>query len=211
MCAQHLLVGEAIAAALREEGFDPTQVPWLDVAWWTQDSVLPMPVLLLGELDEASGRDDVVRVVATFGAQCLLLTSTPKGPSWGAVLLAGAGSVLHSEAPVDHLAREIRRIASGSVWKGRQRATLVQEWRDHLAVAADRRRRMALLTPRESTVLGLLHDGTPVDGIADLLAVGEATISAQVRRILRKLQLDTQLAAVAMYAEHRRDDGDDRR
>ena len=55
----------------------------------------------------------------------------------------------------------------------------------------------ALLTPREAQVLQLLHAGQPVRTIADSFAVAEATVRSQVKSLLRKLAVNSQLSAVA--------------
>lgn len=59
--------------------------------------------------------------------------------------------------------------------------------------------RLALLTQCEAEVLELLCDGITVRRIAALRGLTEATVRTQVRSILRKLGVDSQLAAVAIH------------
>nr|WP_253945550.1 helix-turn-helix transcriptional regulator [Nocardioides sp. zg-DK7169] len=59
---------------------------------------------------------------------------------------------------------------------------------------------MRRLTRRELTILGLLYAGDNVGRIAAQLGVSEATVRSQVRAVLRKLAVNSQLAAVAAYA-----------
>ena len=60
------------------------------------------------------------------------------------------------------------------------------------------RARLDLLTVRESEVLGHLTHGRTVRDIATLLVVSEATVRTQVKSILAKLEVSSQLAAVAL-------------
>jgi DNA-binding CsgD family transcriptional regulator len=59
--------------------------------------------------------------------------------------------------------------------------------------------RMRSLTPRERTVLRLLYAGDNVRSIALLLDVSEATVRSQVKSVLRKLDVNSQLAAIAAF------------
>ena len=62
-------------------------------------------------------------------------------------------------------------------------------------------RRVGSLTPREHEVLTLLHAGEPVAQIAQLLGVSPATVRTQVKAVLRKLQVNSQLGAVAALGD----------
>jgi DNA-binding CsgD family transcriptional regulator len=59
------------------------------------------------------------------------------------------------------------------------------------------RERAGSLTPREREVLLLLYSGEPVSRIAALFDVSPATVRSQVKSVLRKLEVNSQLAAVA--------------
>ena len=60
------------------------------------------------------------------------------------------------------------------------------------------RRRLELLTRREQEVLGHLMSGRQVRDIAALGVVSEATVRTQVKSILSKLEVSSQLAAVGV-------------
>ena len=62
---------------------------------------------------------------------------------------------------------------------------------------------MERLTKRESLVLGALIDGLGAEEIADAHCVALATVRSQIRSILNKLGVRSQLAAVAFAAPHR--------
>ena len=54
------------------------------------------------------------------------------------------------------------------------------------------------VTPRERDVLALIVDGRPAAEIARRAAVALPTVRAQVRSILQKLEVNSQMAAAAM-------------
>ena len=58
--------------------------------------------------------------------------------------------------------------------------------------------RLSLLTPREGAVLGHLMKGHTVREIAIHSYVSEATVRTQVKSILSKLQVSSQIAAVGL-------------
>jgi DNA-binding NarL/FixJ family response regulator len=74
---------------------------------------------------------------------------------------------------------------------------LIRSWR----ALRERRelvgQRVRSLTPREHEVLTMLYAGDPVARIAELLEVSPATVRSQVKAVLRKLEVNTQLGAVA--------------
>nr|WP_246322030.1 helix-turn-helix transcriptional regulator [Nocardioides panzhihuensis] len=60
------------------------------------------------------------------------------------------------------------------------------------------------LTVREHEVLELLYDGVTVAEIAARFGVAQATVRSQVKAILRKFEVGSQLAAVAAYDRYLR-------
>jgi DNA-binding NarL/FixJ family response regulator len=60
------------------------------------------------------------------------------------------------------------------------------------------RRRLDQLTPREREILGCLMGGLTVREIAHRWVVSEATVRTQVKSILSKLEVSSQLAAVGL-------------
>ncbi|MDT7750381.1 MAG: hypothetical protein QOD96_4043, partial [Pseudonocardiales bacterium] len=58
--------------------------------------------------------------------------------------------------------------------------------------------RLQRLSPREHEMLGLLTDGYRARAIAERLAVSPTTVRTQIRAILAKLEVNSQLEAVAL-------------
>jgi DNA-binding NarL/FixJ family response regulator len=82
-----------------------------------------------------------------------------------------------------------------------ERDELVSEWARMREELQDVRERLEQLTNRESVVLGHLMKGRAVRQIAGLSTVSEATVRTQVKSILAKLEVSSQLAAVGMAHE----------
>jgi RNA polymerase sigma factor (sigma-70 family) len=93
----------------------------------------------------------------------------------------------------------------GSPLSLRERADLVRRWRQFDDRRSALRARVESLSPREAQVLRMLYEGRTVREIAGILAVSEATVRSQVQAVLRKLDVDSQLAAVAAFSELQED------
>lgn len=111
-------------------------------------------------------------------------------------LAGGAAGVFVSSQPVDELVqalhdaiRGVTRLTPGS----------------HRALAGahpgPRTSRLSRLTPAERSVLALIARGSSVTTIAGDRGVSIHTVRAQVRSILQKLGVNSQIAAVAMLSE----------
>ncbi|MFI2708421.1 response regulator transcription factor, partial [Nocardioides sp. CER28] len=74
-----------------------------------------------------------------------------------------------------------------------------EAWREMRARHDEVAERLSRLTPREREVLRLMYAGQSVARIAEMLEVAPATVRSQVKSVLRKLDVNTQLAAVAAF------------
>ncbi len=81
------------------------------------------------------------------------------------------------------------------------RESLLELWRRDGKEKHELRQRFAKLTPRERQVLGGLVSGHMVHEIAITDMVAEATVRTQVKAILSKLEVNSQLTAVALAHE----------
>ncbi len=205
LVAERRLVGQAIAAALRAKGLMPALFAWprrggmRDFRQGVARSQVSVG-LILCDLETPDMLRDVEVVVGRGPVRWLVLTDSDPGPRWGTVLEAGAVGVLPTTTSTTGLAMAIRDTLAGrSPTPPQVRERALQEWRD---VAEEQRalvRRMEKLTHREFEVLGSLYDGMSVRRIAAASGVAEATVRTQVKSLRRKLDVDSQLAAVAMY------------
>jgi two-component system response regulator FixJ len=93
------------------------------------------------------------------------------------------------EKPVDE------SVLLATIEAAMERSRVLRAERDDIASVW---RRLDLLTPRERQVLGALIDGRTVRTISQDSVVSEATVRTQVKSILNKLEVSSQLAAVGM-------------
>jgi DNA-binding NarL/FixJ family response regulator len=208
------LVAESVAAALREQSFDIVVVQWPDA-----DSTgmaerrgsraarrRPTPAPDVGLVLTDLLRMDQVRaagvLVGSLDVPWLVLTLAPRGPAWGAMYDGGATLVLPSGG-LEATTELIADLAAG--WRPdlsrRERKQLVLAWRTFESERAEMEARLKTLSDREEEVLQQLHEGVGVRAIAEHSEVAEATVRSQVKAILRKLDVSSQMAAVLAYEE----------
>ena len=126
----------------------------------------------------------------------------PTGPGGARRCGAGARKVLSKSQPLRDILATVRRIIAGlPVMDREEREELLTEWARQRVEAQGLRERLDQLTVRESEVLGHLMKGRAVREIAGLSVVSEATVRTQVKSILAKLEVSSQLAAVGMAHE----------
>jgi DNA-binding NarL/FixJ family response regulator len=107
--------------------------------------------------------------------------------------------VLSKGQPLSSILATARRINEGKpVMTFEERESLLRAWHQGRSELAETMTRLSLLTARESQVLGRLMRGCTVHDIAAHSVVSEATVRTQVKSILAKLEVSSQLAAVGM-------------
>lgn len=198
------LVAEAVRTALLSRGFDAVVVPWGGARGAPGSgrvaAVAPDAALMLADLEPAARLREAQGLVLESGARWLLLTGAARGPLWGAMLECGVAVIRSSSTSLDEVVEMLRELAEGgdvSAQEGRDE--LVREWRAARSEKEVLIERMRSLTARERTVLRLLYAGDGVRTIAGLLGVSEATVRSHVKAVLHKLEVSSQLAAVAAF------------
>jgi DNA-binding NarL/FixJ family response regulator len=196
------LVAEAVTAALAGRGFVTRRVEWphrdaADAVTRRLARVRPDVVLLICELDRSSLIDNARALIRAYDASWLVMCGSAPGAAWGAVIEAGAAGVVPTTTALDDLVPRLHALIDHEQLIGAvERQTLVRQW---AVVRADRevlQTRITSLTPRERTVLEMLYDGIGVAAIAQRFGVAPTTVRSQVRAILRKLEVNSQIAAV---------------
>jgi DNA-binding NarL/FixJ family response regulator len=204
----HLLFAEAVDLALRVAGYEVRRVevpadPGSPGALVTA-IVKQQPVVVLLDLDLGRFGDGVqlIEPIARAGANVIVVTGSTDRARWGDAIQAGARKVLSKSQPLYDILATVRRIIAGlPVMDREEREELVSEWTRMREELHEVRERLEQLTNRESIVLGHLMKGRPVRQIAGLSTVSEATVRTQVKSILAKLEVSSQLAAVGMAHE----------
>jgi DNA-binding NarL/FixJ family response regulator len=132
------------------------------------------------------------------GVAVVVFTEAADEPEWGRCLEQGARTVLPKDASVASVVSVVRRVSQGhQVMERSERERLIGLHRRQEATRRDARMRLQELSPQEGEILRHLMSGRTVREIAIIRVVSEATVRSQVKAILAKLQLSSQLAAVA--------------
>lgn len=195
------LITQSVRAGLADRGLPIHALPHPGDApgWALTDAVDSADVVLL--LDDLESREDVRRareLIADCPARWLVLTALPAGPVWGELLECGARALMAASSTLVEVNAAVGLLrADQDAMDPGLRARVLADWalvRDQHEVL---RTRMQRLSPRERTVLRMLYGGDRVPSIAVRLGVTEATVRSQVKSLLRKLGVNSQLSAVA--------------
>jgi DNA-binding NarL/FixJ family response regulator len=200
----HSLFAEALETALILKGYDARRVPLTagQTAAQLTHAVLrlhPATVLLDLDLGPFGSGLAIIKPLTTAGVNVIVVTASNDRARWGEAVLAGARKVLAKNTPISDVAATIRRALGGlPVMSDDERRELIRESRLCLSEERDLRARLEQLTPREAEVLSQLMIGCQVGDIARQFYVSEWTVRTQVKSILAKLQVNSQLAAVGL-------------
>ena len=188
----HALVGAGITAELVAE-------PSAESIGEALRRLRPSVVLLDLDLGERFGTG--LRHIATFtdaGARVVMLTGTTDRLALAECLEAGAATVVGKDEPFERLLAAVDDVAAGGGMAADARHALLSELWACRAEAKTRLKPFRRLTRREGEVLEALADGLAAAEIADRDYVSRATVRTQIRGILVKLGVTSQLAAVAL-------------
>ncbi len=200
----HALLAEALLVSLSMKGFQvqsarPHHEHRASALLNTIMSGKPHVVLLDLDLGEAGDGGRLIEPLTRAGYRVVVLTACADRARWGACLASGALTVLTKSVPLQVIVDVILRVAQGlPVLSRLQRSQLIHLWIEQRSHEEDERVRLNRLTPRECHVLGELVQGKRVRQVAQDAFVSEATVRTQVKSILAKLGVSSQLAAVAM-------------
>ena len=194
----HTLLAEGLAAAFRAEGLVVHVVdgPSSDVIIAVAREVEPDLVLLdlmLG--DEIGLTIPMIPGLRSTGADVLVLTGITDRLLLSASLEAGASGFASKSATFDGILDRVRNTLDGQpAISEPERADMLADLREHRAERQARIAPFERLTARERAVLAALMDGCPAERIAEESFVSIATVRSQIRSILEKLDVRSQLA-----------------
>lgn len=137
-------------------------------------------------------------LVAT-GARVLVLTAAADDVLLARCLEAGAAGIFYKGQPLSDLVEVVRDAAVGAtVMESAAREALLDALRQHRDARSGLESGLASLSAREADVLAALMDGRSADAIAQSQYVSLTTVRTHIRSILRKLGVNSQLAAVVL-------------
>ncbi len=198
----HVLLSETLAVALRAEGVHARLADLRSREDLIASVVADPPDLVL--LDLALGPpigdgSTLVRPFVQAGARVVVLSASRRRTQVGTAVEQGAVGYLDKSAPYHELLAAVLAAAHGRpVMTPDQRQVLLQDLWAAREDEAAAREPFERLTAREQQVLRELGNGKSVGSIAAEWFVSEATVRTQVRGVLMKLGVTSQLEAVAL-------------
>lgn len=202
----HGLVAAALHGVLTAAGH---AVVLVDAADATPERVLTAagraPVTAVIDLDlgrdpHGRARDGVTLLPALVGAghRVVVLTGDLDAARWGRCVSLGALGVVTKALPLADVTELVVGAALGRpVMAAAARQEVLRSWDAQRAERERRLEPLRRLTPREAQVLEHLVQGRSAATIAAAASVSEATVRSQIRAVLDKVGVTSQLQAVA--------------
>ena len=197
----HALLANTLVIALSAEGCRARIADLSSVEVLLQQVRTFRPGVVLLDLDLGPLGDGVamVKPLTELGARVLVVSGTTDRLRLAETVELGAVGFLSKQAPFEQLLSTVLDVvAQRPVLSTARRYELLADLR---AARVIRERDLApftTLTPRERSVLAALAQGQRVDTIAAAAVVSEATVRSQIRGVLAKLNVNSQLEAVAL-------------
>lgn len=212
----HALFAEAMVVALANRGYDACVIPVGSASTGcslASQVLANKPDVVLLDLDLGDGGDshDLMARFADRSIDVVVVTGNSDPVQIGAALSAGAKTVISKSLPLEQILDTLMRLRDGLPAMSKQeRDRLVARGREEGEIDREVKARFELLTTREGEVLGQLMAGRQVGEIARRSFVSESTVRTQVKSVLSKLQVNSQLTAVGLaYRAHWRAPGSD--
>lgn len=205
----HELFSTSLTMALRSERFDARTLTVADVQDFLDEDERAATGLVVLDVDlgrDAEGRwvngADLVEGLRARGWKVLVVSGSADRPGVAAAIAAGAiGSVPKSRS-FDVLLGTVIAAASGEpVMTELEHHSWLERHRRYLAQERELARRLSRLSLREREVLELLAEGQRAAAIAEHFVVSMPTVRMQIRSILIKLEVGSQLEAVALFRQ----------
>lgn len=201
----HLLVAQAVAAALKEAG-----APVDFHAWNTlrrdlrAGSGTPTRhvVAIVDDLVADEVVDEVGDLTGTGDVRVAVVTTDAAPARWSRLLSDERIEMVTVITSIGDLAVLIERFTSGHpVMALEERARLRAEWEGGLDRQRIVRSLLGQLSPQQLRVLRLLATGRRVHEVARFLGVAEGTVRSHVKALRQRIGARTQLEAVAILRQ----------
>lgn len=206
--AEGHLVGEAIEVALTARDFEVETIECPRSRQELVDARREIARtkagvgLVVAEIDDLAQWRDALALVEAIRMRWLLVTGSRNPARWGALVAAGCQGIVPMSAGLDVLTRTLLTVARGGLGMPKStRDQVLGEWERLGSARRSLILRISALSPREWEVLEGLKEGLSIKAIAEASGVSEGTVRSQVRAIRQKLNVKSQLAAVAAYQQ----------
>lgn len=198
----HELLAQSLRIALQADGFDVERATELTAEGILDAAERTRPSVVLLDLDlgvRAGSSLPLIAPLRELGASVVMVTAAENRAHLGECIAAGALGIVPKSAAFEDLlgairdACELRALLSKS-----ERDELLAEMHRQHAEEEERSKHFSRLTAREQEVLAALCDGKSAETIATEGFVSLPTVRSQIRTLLLKLGVNSQIAAVAM-------------
>lgn len=197
----HHLLAQSLALALEASGVhvqccpDVTPTAILRLV----ETIAPAVVLLDLDLGREVGTSlPLIPTLRDLGTRVVMLTGVTDRVRLAECIEAGAAGIISKAEAFDRLVGDVHRLTDGSaLLSAHEREELLSVLRRHRADDRQRLEPFARLTARETQVLAALMDGHSAEQIAAEAFVSLTTVRSQIRGLLTKLGVNSQLSAVA--------------
>ena len=197
----HALLAETLVIALNAEGCRARVAELIDPAHLLQQVRMLRPGVVLLDLDLGVLGDgaDLVQPLTELGARVLVVSGTTDRLRLAETVERGAVGFLSKTVPFEELLSTVLDVvAQRPVLSTAKRYELMAELRSARAARGKDLAPFKTLTSREQAVLAGLAQGRRAEIIAAAAFLSEATVRSQIRSVLAKLGVNSQLEAVAL-------------
>jgi two-component system, NarL family, nitrate/nitrite response regulator NarL len=197
----HRLLVETLQVSLVQAGHAVSVAPCgsFDEVLAEATAVRPTLVVLDLDLRGAGYGYDLIAPLRALGAEVLVLTGTVDRIELARCLEAGALGIASKANGFGSVLDQIRRAVDGEmVTPITDRTQLLADLAAHRRAEDKRLAPFEALSAREREVLRHIVDGQSAAAIAQACFVSLATVRTQIRSILTKLDVTSQLAAAAL-------------
>jgi DNA-binding NarL/FixJ family response regulator len=200
LAGERFLLLDALRLALQGHGYD-VAVTGLDRAALDESLLAFAPRVVIVDVSRSSIEAALytVRAIAQKTDSVVGICQESISVEASRVVGAGATGVLGLDDAIPDFVTAVERALQGRRPMALEQVyRLEQLLREHRA--AEQRRWLPFdeLTERERAIFALVYDGFSADQIADHECVSVNTVRSHIRRILTKLNVNSQLAAVAL-------------
>jgi DNA-binding NarL/FixJ family response regulator len=194
----NLLITEALVSALGQRGFEPrSAIPAAGTHLEDLMSWRPHVALLQIDPDDMAVGLEFISVLRRAGVAVAIMGSEADIDRLSEFVDAGVSALVDIRSPLLDLISVFNRLTTGDSVP--DAAVSIPPAPAHLTRASVARLGpFAVLTAREKCVLAGLMEGQRAESIARTSWVSISTVRTQIKAILQKLGVNSQLAAVAM-------------
>lgn len=197
----HALLAQTLVIALYAEGCRALVADLGGAATLLQQVRAHRPGVVLLDLDLGDLGDGVelVQPLTELGARVLVVSGSTDRLRLAETVKLGAVGFLSKTVPFEQLLSTVLDVvAQRPVLSTTRRYELMAELRCARAASSKSLAPFKALTPRERAVLAALAKGQRAETIAAAAFLSEATVRSQIRCVLAKLGVSSQLEAVAL-------------